>query len=434
MKIWVSALFPSTLYVALNLESTLGRRSLKGGQEVPAMCFDCSDSAVEPEFGLSVEIQIEVFMGYEVDFLPVGNGEKSGDAIAVRFGDLLSRDPAKQFVMVIDGGTKESGQRLVNHINAYYGTSHVDLVVNTHPDGDHASGLAVVLEQMSVGQLWVHLPWEHSEDIHHMFHDGRITPGSLSDRMRDALENAKTLETIAAEKGIPIVEPFAGVGGNIFGGTVRVLGPDMAYYQSLLPDFRSTPEKRLAASFNEMMMKAAFNAAGGVATLTQRVKEAFGIETLEDPDDDATSAENNSSVILCLQVDGKQLLFTGDAGVPALERADQWAIVNGITLADSCFQQVPHHGSRRNIGPSILDRILGLKRRYDVPDKTAFVSAAKGAPKHPSKKVTNAYRRRGANVVTTEGVAIWHKSNDVPQRPNYVAADILPLYPEVEED
>lgn len=36
VKIGVSALFPSTLYVALNLESTLGRRSLKGGQEVPA--------------------------------------------------------------------------------------------------------------------------------------------------------------------------------------------------------------------------------------------------------------------------------------------------------------------------------------------------------------------------------------------------------------
>ncbi len=31
-------------------------------------------------------------MGYEVDFLPAGNGEKSGDAIAVRFGDLHSRN------------------------------------------------------------------------------------------------------------------------------------------------------------------------------------------------------------------------------------------------------------------------------------------------------------------------------------------------------
>jgi hypothetical protein len=25
-------------------------------------------------------------LGYEIDFLPVGNGDKSGDAIAVRYG------------------------------------------------------------------------------------------------------------------------------------------------------------------------------------------------------------------------------------------------------------------------------------------------------------------------------------------------------------
>ena len=252
--------------------------------------------------------------------------------------------------------------------------------------------------------------------------------------IRAALQNAKDLAAIAKRKGIPIVEPFAGEGGTALGSTVRVLGPDVEYYQSLLPDFRSTPEKRQAASIAEMLMKAAFNAAGGVATMAQRVMESFGIETLEDPDDDATSAENNSSAIICLQIGDKQLLFTGDAGVPAWERANDWATWNGIVLSNSYFHQVPHHGSRRNIGPSILDRILGLKRPYDVPDKTAFVSASKDAPKHPSKKVTNAYRRRGANVVTTEGQAIWHKTHDVPQRPSYVAADILPLFPEVEED
>jgi hypothetical protein len=29
-------------------------------------------------------------MGHEIDFLPVGQGEHSGDAIAFRFGSLLS--------------------------------------------------------------------------------------------------------------------------------------------------------------------------------------------------------------------------------------------------------------------------------------------------------------------------------------------------------
>jgi hypothetical protein len=50
-------------------------------------------------------------LGYEIDFLPVGNGDKSGDAIAVRYGE-----PGNYKVMVVDGGTKESGQALVAHI------------------------------------------------------------------------------------------------------------------------------------------------------------------------------------------------------------------------------------------------------------------------------------------------------------------------------
>ena len=50
-------------------------------------------------------------IGYEIDFLAVGEGEKSGDAIALRFGSLLT-DPPQQTVFVIDGGFKDSGQAL----------------------------------------------------------------------------------------------------------------------------------------------------------------------------------------------------------------------------------------------------------------------------------------------------------------------------------
>ncbi len=42
-------------------------------------------------------------MDYEVDFHPVGDGERSGDAICLRFGDLNAGHD-QQVVMVIDGG------------------------------------------------------------------------------------------------------------------------------------------------------------------------------------------------------------------------------------------------------------------------------------------------------------------------------------------
>ncbi len=60
-------------------------------------------------------------MAYELDFLPIGDGERSGDAIALRFGNLAvpkQQDPTQQTVVVLDGGTKESGAELVVSVRA----------------------------------------------------------------------------------------------------------------------------------------------------------------------------------------------------------------------------------------------------------------------------------------------------------------------------
>ena len=55
---------------------------------------------------------------------------------------------------------------------------------------------------------------------------------------------------------------------------------------------------------------------------------------------------NNSSMITLLRVDGRRMLFTADAGMPALERA--WDTAEEMGIADvPTFSQVPHHGSRR---------------------------------------------------------------------------------------
>jgi beta-lactamase superfamily II metal-dependent hydrolase len=370
-------------------------------------------------------------MGFEVDFLPVGEGEKSGDAIAFRCGNLAGRR-SEQFVMVIDGGTVEAGERLVEHITTYYQTDDVDLVVNTHPDGDHTSGLAVVLDELNVGRLWMHRPWEHSPDILEMFKDGRLTNDGLSEKMQKALSDAWALEKLAERKGIEIVEPFSDGAANQQYHGITILGPSLAYYQDLLPHFRDLPDVReqIAAYFSRGL-RALCEAA---AEVVSKVAEAWGRETLQDPEDDATSAENNTSVVLLLQLDGKQLLFTGDAGAPALEQAADFADRLGIDLTASTFQQIPHHGSKRNVGPTILNRIVGprLPSSASPKSKTVLVTASKGgAPKHPAKKVTNAYQRRGAKVLVTRGVSILHHYDSPPR--GWGLATPLPFYSEVEE-
>jgi beta-lactamase superfamily II metal-dependent hydrolase len=98
------------------------------------------------------------------------------------------------------------------------------------------------------------------------------------------------------------------------------------------------------------------------------------------------------------------------------------------------YIQVPHHGSKRNVGPTVLDRILGPKKAQEAFDKTAFVSAAKdGEPKHPARKVVNAFQRRGAKVFATKGSGLYQHSKDLPLRAGWRTATNLAFYEQVDE-
>lgn len=358
-------------------------------------------------------------MPYEIDFIPVGNGEQSGDAIALRFGNLEG-ERNEYRVVVVDGGFKESGgKQLVNHIQKYYNTSVVDLVISTHPDSDHICGLEVVLNELTVKQLWMHQPWNHTGDIAKMFKDGRVTDASAKAALKKSLDDALDLEKLAKSKNIPIIEPFTGVG---FDNALFVVGPRKAYYETLLPGFRGTPEPKKSLA-EELLAK--------MAEAIKKVAETFNIETLDDRGE--TSAENNSSVILLLSMDQKYCLLTSDAGIPALNEAINILDHNNIDCSKIGFIQVPHHGSKHNVCPAILDKLIGPKLKEEKKIKTAFVSVSKDSDvKHPSKKVTNAFRRRGAHVHDTSGFTKWHY-HQAPDRPSFSLSVALPFYNEVED-
>jgi len=361
-------------------------------------------------------------MGYEVDFMPVGNGSQSGDAIAVRFGDLKSQSRDEQRVIVIDGGFKDSGEKLVEHIVKYYKTDKVDLVISTHPDEDHASGLEVVLDKLKVDCLWMHKPWDHAKDIEDMYKDGRVTDRSIRDKLRRSLDTVRDLERIANQKEIPIIEPFADVTDE--SGQVVVLGPTESFYEGLLPGFRSTPGESASVGIVDAVL-------GGIETLAKKIKESWGIETLTDYGE--TTAENDSSVITMINEGDRYLLFTADAGIPALTAVISRLNAAGFDCSKIVFVQVPHHGSHRNIGPTILNTIIGSKLKDEQKNKSAFVSVSKDADdKHPSKRVANAFKRRGAPVHATSGQTKWHYY-DAPDR-GWTASTPLPFYTEVEEE
>jgi beta-lactamase superfamily II metal-dependent hydrolase len=365
-------------------------------------------------------------MGYEVDVLGVGEKSTSGDAIAIRYGNLHgSRE--EQTVVVIDGGYKGDGAKLVEHIKTHYGTSKVDLVISTHPDQDHINGLTTVLEELEVSEFWIHKAWEHNQGLAAKFHDGRITDNSIGEKLKNNLEVAHDLVRLAESKGITVSEPFT---GKVF-DSVTVLGPSQDYYEELLSQFDGMPsvkqaeDARAGVGLLEGLFKAAEKA-------LKKIFATWGEDKIDD--EDTTSAKNNSSVITQIVVDDRRLLFTGDAGITALDKAaDQLDCCT--TGAELRFMQIPHHGSKRNVGPTVLNRILGEPiAQGSSRSITAIASSAKeGEPKHPHKAVLNAFIHRGVKVLATKGMGIHHY-NDAPQRQGWSSLEPEPYHYEYEEE
>jgi glyoxylase-like metal-dependent hydrolase (beta-lactamase superfamily II) len=180
-------------------------------------------------------------MDCEIEFLPVGDGSKPGDAIVVRYGQ-----DSRYELMVIDGGNQEAGERVVAHIRQHYGAlAHVSHVLLTHSDADHASGLRTVIAELSVGKLWLHAPWVVADAALPYFKNKNWTPAGLRGAIKAEYDIISELVDLATKRGIAASLPFAGT--NI--GPFHVLSPSPHNYTLLVPQFDKTPDPDQEARF-----------------------------------------------------------------------------------------------------------------------------------------------------------------------------------------
>jgi len=294
----------------------------------------------------------------ELVFLPAGDATRSGDAIVARFD---RPDTGERVHLVVDAGYDGDGRRLVLAQLLEWGADRIDLAVLTHPDPDHVGGMIEVLEALPVGELWAHRPALHG------------------DRRTKASGRVERLVAVAAGRGVPVVEPWTGA--RAFGGALRVLGPDRAYYEGLLAGGAPVVDRGPLV--------------GAMRWLWERLTLVSPRE-LRFSDEEGVSRWNNAATVLRLSLPGLEAVLTADTGVPALGRAWDGAPFDVI--------QVPHHGSKRNASSALLDRVLGPTGR--PPTWTAVVSVAPRSLKHPSPRVLRAWARRGCLIRATAGDAV----------------------------
>lgn len=355
---------------------------------------------------------------FEIEFCAVGDGSRSGDAIVCSW---VETSTGVRRIVVVDGGYEKNGQEIVQLVHDRFGTSRIDLAVNTHPDDDHTNGLVVILSECQVDELLVHMPWEHGLSGSSLY-SGRFADRRLPAAVMKSLDGVRILAEESLEEGVTVSEPFAGC--TRLGGVVEILGPTVPFYESLLPAFRGSS---LSATAGAGVGTTVLSKTAGVLT---RLRESLDIETLTDSGE--TSAENNSSAVVQFNFNGSRYLLTGDAGIPALTEVADRLEECGETPSTLRLVQVPHHGSKRNVGPSVLDRLLGPRLGIDLQERMAVVSAApEGEPKHPARQVTNAFRRRGAPVWATQGRSLRYDFN--APLAAYSPAQPLPFFDEVDE-
>lgn len=358
-------------------------------------------------------------MPYELEFIGIDKEAKDADAICFRYYD----DSLGRYVIgIYDGGTSDYGEALKQHLLQYYfstGTEQViDYVICSHSDIDHAPGLSIILENFTVNRLIMNRPWKFIDELYEKVSDGRITKNSLEKRLRDAYPYIDNLEKLAIEKGVEILDAFA---GTKISDKLTILSPRKQFYIELLVESNKTPLSENVQS-KSIWEK-----------ITSGMK--FALETWTNEllrEDVSTTAENEMSVIVYGQMEEESFLLTGDAGTRALREAIDYSKTVGIVMADIKVHQIPHHGSRHNVSPSILNELVGQKVSKDsTPTKTAIVSVSKGSD-HPRKMVVNAYIRRGCKVYEARNNIIRHYK-DMPERAGWISATNLPFSENVED-
>jgi beta-lactamase superfamily II metal-dependent hydrolase len=335
-----------------------------------------------------------------IDMLSVNNA----DAIIV----WLKDENNNHFVMLIDGGNKKDGEKVIQHLENYIlpatGKKAPDLIVSTHHDKDHIGGLIKVVENYGnlIGEVWVNNPALYLGDLSYKHLRESFRNKSEQKQYQVILESLTNLDefiSLVDKKGIPRDHALYGQGK--FDGIIQILGPSEKYYKALLPGIDGL-EKFVTEEANW-----AYNSIFGAAVINESLENSSPCPIVDQENE--TSATNNSSVILQITArDNKRYLFTGDAGVRAFQDVQTRTSLDGIYWLD-----VPHHGLRRNLSVDLIDTMM---------PKVCFISA-EGSNKHPRRALVNCLRKHGARVYSThKGGNKWHHAGNFPARAEYSTA------------
>ena len=339
---------------------------------------------------------------------------RNGDAFLVK----ASVDP---FAFLIDGGYSDTFHRYIKSDLEDLATNGyaLDLVVATHIDADHISGLLSFFSLNGSAQEPAFIPVR--EVLHNSLRSLATLNGNkaamrqddkalLRDIRQQGFQQSKKANSqgqeISARQGNSLAQllceggyqwnmhagetPIGGNGIitlNFSQSKITILGPSETRLDALMKWWTSEVRRMgWVGSLNDLDDAFEFLCSREVVAPREQLLASSDadLSVVHVPD---ISVTNGSSISLIVEVEGRRLLFLGDSWANDTVAA---LATSGPSIYDAV--KIAHHGSSRNTSPELLTLV-------DSPD--FFISTNGSGHNHPDFAVLKAIVDRPANFCRT---------------------------------
>jgi len=293
-------------------------------------------------------------------------GVKDGDANIIT---LQKED--KNLVILIDSGEAEYANYVISKLDtvlAIENKAAPDLIVCTHYDSDHISGMLEIIKhyvkkKATIGEVWLHRPTNEfkslvKESIDYKSDMLEVVPTynrfviesyfTGQNQLKEAkliiesLNQLDELVTYIDSKHIPIKEPFAGDKYSPDWLEIEVFGPSVVYFNHLFP--RGIILKDLITEEIELSSSCKIKSANGILISDCEILDSNSHKK-------KVTKTNGASIIININVNGDNLLFTGDADIKSFKAIENYQ----EKLSNLYFLKIPHHASRNNLSTELIN-------------------------------------------------------------------------------
>lgn len=315
-------------------------------------------------------------------------------------GDCILVEYMPSHFILIDGGYVDTYQNYLlpklKEIAAQGGV--VDLIVVTHIDGDHISGIIKLLEEdelpIGVKNIWYN-GFRHVQSIakvseapESFVHKNICKECDIECKPISARQGC-TLSALIAQKDLAWNEPTNGdvikapMSIPLGDATIHILSPCEDDIDNLCDFWRKRLIKDglLKKEHSEEYWDDAFEFCmskdkPGFRFHEKKVSKSYDLEKIkETPYEADDSVTNGSSIAFVLETGGKRILFLGDAHAETIEQSLIGLYGEEKTPIDFDVVKLSHHGSFNNNSPKLLSLIACDKwlistngDKYNHPD------------------------------------------------------------------